>query len=189
MTQYDKIIQEAAIRWQLIIKDDLPDIPRSSNDGFDLFNGKFPGRPVNVAVDDVLIGFEIRSIDGVGSTLGEAVPTTFDYNRDEGSFRAVAGSITFDLDDFTVLDGDGVLLIAIHELAHIFGIGPVWSLECAKACRTAGDTSYTCPRASEEYRLLDIPDGTQDLQVDDGIGACAHWDANSFPVQAWTETL
>jgi hypothetical protein len=57
-TDYDAVFASAKARWESIIKCDLSDRPARSGD--------------SSAVDDVVIGYEFKYIDGTSSVLGFA---------------------------------------------------------------------------------------------------------------------
>ena len=72
-TSYNHIFEKTKAKLEKIIVGDLLDQPPLSNPGHDWFIGTWPSK-TNIFVDDVLIGYEIGEIDGVGGTLGYAGP-------------------------------------------------------------------------------------------------------------------
>ena len=98
-TAYDEVFVVAKTRWESIIKCDLSD---EASIGGDWFRGNFNSN-FNGAVDDVLIGYEFKHIDGFSNKLGYAGPT---YIRSTGS--VVSGVMVFDEDDFLSMS-DGKL--------------------------------------------------------------------------------
>jgi|AntRauTorckE5430_2_1112549.scaffolds.fasta_scaffold01228_5 hypothetical protein len=91
---YDAIFEKAKSRWESIIKCDLSDAPGLPANS-DWFSGYF-STTFNGPVDDVVIGYEFKEIDGVGRTLGFAAATYFR----EDTRSPVSGIMVFDQDDF-----------------------------------------------------------------------------------------
>jgi hypothetical protein len=105
---------EAKARWESIIVNDLGDFPKQG-EGFDWFNGDFDS-PYNEDVDDVVIGYAIDQIDGVGGTLGFAGTS---YTRvSNGS--PISGIMKFDEDDFASgrYTDEDIKLIILHEMGR-----------------------------------------------------------------------
>ncbi len=95
---YDHIFEKAARRWEQIIIGDLPDVKKKSDPNHDWFGGEWKNAPVNMDIDDVLIGYSMEKIDGNNGVLGFAGPV---YSRDsENSISAVSGIMKFDKEDF-----------------------------------------------------------------------------------------
>ena len=80
-----------------IVIGDKPDQPQQHSN-VDWFNGEFPSKTFNGPVDDLVIGYNVIYIDGIGGTLGSAGPTVM--KKEGSSFRTVAGTMYFDKDDF-----------------------------------------------------------------------------------------
>jgi hypothetical protein len=106
---------EAKARWESIIFNDLPDFPAQAS-GFDWFNGFF-SNGYNEDVDDVVIGYAIEYIDGLGTVLGRAGPT---YTREGGTGSPISGIMQFDIDDFTggSYSDEDIKLIILHEMGR-----------------------------------------------------------------------
>ncbi len=98
---FDSTFDAAKLRWESIIKCDLVN-EASIGGNFDWFRGHFHSK-FNGAVDDVVIGYEFKHIDGFSNILGYAGPT---YIRSTGS--VVSGVMVFDEDDFAAMS-DGKL--------------------------------------------------------------------------------
>ncbi|MDG1358031.1 MAG: hypothetical protein P8P36_07545, partial [Akkermansiaceae bacterium] len=66
------------------------------------------------------------TIDGVGGTLGSAGPT---FVGAAGSYLyATAGAMSFDSADVAALETAGTWeTVILHEMAHVIGIGTLWS--------------------------------------------------------------
>jgi hypothetical protein len=103
---------EAKARWESIILNDLPDFGKQSSLDFDWFGGVFSSG-YNEAVDDVVIGYAIQTIDGMGGTLGRAGPV---YIRNDDS--PISGIMQFDIDDFSSdsYSDEDIKVIILHEM-------------------------------------------------------------------------
>ena len=103
------IVETASQRWSEVIIGDLPAY---------IVDGK--------EIDDVLIEFSGASIDGPGGVLGQAGPT---HVRPH-SLLPIKGIIEFDRGDLARMEADGSLLnVMVHEIAHILGLGTIWTLK------------------------------------------------------------
>lgn len=74
VNSYDTAFQKAKKKLERIIIGDVKDHPPMSNSNHDWFGSTWPENPVNMFIDDVLIGYEITDIDGLDGTLGFAGP-------------------------------------------------------------------------------------------------------------------
>ncbi|MDX1963358.1 MAG: CARDB domain-containing protein [Pirellulales bacterium] len=102
-----QIFRNAANRWQNVITGDLP-------------NATYNGR----VVDDLLIDASATSIDGAGGVLGEAGPDRFR----SGGGLPYHGIMRFDTADLASMERNGSLQSVVeHEIAHILGLGTMWS--------------------------------------------------------------
>ena len=98
-TSYDHLFKKAARRWEQIVIGDLPDVEKRTNQFHDWFGDEWPNAdPVNVDIDDVLIGYSMETVDGLNGVLGFAGPV---YSREsDDSISAVSGIMKFDKEDF-----------------------------------------------------------------------------------------
>ena len=115
-SKFDKFVRKAAARWERIITADHRDIPAVTGQAnFDWFAGFFKGAPpVNVPIDDILIGYKIEKIDGASGLIARAGPTRAENNP---SFaRVQAGVMQFDEDDFVNLSDNDIEVIVTHEM-------------------------------------------------------------------------
>ena len=96
---YDDLFRSAAEKWQKIVVGDLPDTPKQMSASHDWFGNEWGNHPpVNIDIDDVLIGYSITSIDGLSGTLGFAGPV---YSRQsKEAVTAISGIMKFDKADF-----------------------------------------------------------------------------------------
>jgi hypothetical protein len=72
----------------------------------------------------VTINVNLGNIDGVGGTLGSAGPNT--ANVTTNYLYTNTGSMTFDTSDIPGL-GSAFEDVVLHEMAHVLGIGTLWS--------------------------------------------------------------
>jgi len=115
--EFDNAFNLAKLRWEEIIKGDLPDQPRVNNPNFDWFAGEWPGQGVNIAIDDLLIGYEFTEIDGRGGVLGFAGPK---YARQEPTaITTISGIMKFDIADFESSSQNDAFLIILHEMVRM----------------------------------------------------------------------
>jgi hypothetical protein len=98
-TSYDHLFKKAARRWEQIVIGDLPDVEKRTNQFHDWFGDEWPNAdPVNVGIDDILIGYSMETVDGLNGVLGFAGPV---YSRESNdSISAVSGIMKFDKEDF-----------------------------------------------------------------------------------------
>ena len=77
------------------------------------------------------------------------------------------------------MSNEDIELVVLHEMAHVLGIGTLWSqFMCGKQC-SIGDTStgmltpnqYACNNANSEYSKINGPNAALMLSSKD----CAHW--------------
>ncbi|CAN0389554.1 unnamed protein product, partial [Phaeothamnion confervicola] len=97
-------------------------------------------------VDDVLIGYQVKHIDGPGdissglNTIANSAPTT---TRGSGCDKdtTVAGVMTFDKHDVEDMIAEGIFSRAVlHEMAHVLGFGTTWDeAGCVKCSFSGGD--------------------------------------------------
>lgn len=120
----DATILGAADRWMNILRGELTDVDFSSNPVSANTCTGTEGRPLfSGTVDDLLIYVDIKQIDGVGGTLGQAGPCKIRTT----SQLPVLGFIQLDSDDVAVLEQNGDLMdVALHEMGHVLGIGTLW---------------------------------------------------------------
>ncbi|MDB4293104.1 proprotein convertase P-domain-containing protein [Maribacter sp.] len=128
------IFQVAADRWSEIIVGNLP--PITTDIGL---------------VDDLVIDAEGIVIDGAGGTLGQAGPTRVR----PGSLLPARGIMQFDSADLQRMEDDGSLTgVIIHEMAHVLGIGTLWSdLGLVRGAGT-NNPEFSGANAMQEYATL-----------------------------------
>ncbi len=115
----------AADRWMSIVQGELSDIDFSSNPVSDKTCGQGVQHPeVSDTVDDHRIFIDIRPIDGVLGTLGQA---GFCQIRSD-SRLPVLGYMSFDSEDLGPLEQAGDLAaLTLHEMGHVLGVGTLWA--------------------------------------------------------------
>ena len=129
-----QIFEDSKAFWERIITNNLPAVFNTAPDPVDFFAGVFPGNEnFQPLVDDIVIGYEVASIDGPGSILGQAGPTYVRLAPNNGPdpsfgfapfFAApYAGVMFFDEDDFKIggplnfTEAD-LRFIILHEVRH-----------------------------------------------------------------------
>lgn len=119
----DSAFIAAADRWMSILEGELSDIDFSANPV--VAGGCTPGQPaISDTVDDIRIFVDIKQIDGVGGTLGQAGPCRI---RSITGLPAI-GFMVFDFVDVAGLEATGDLVdVTVHEMAHVLGFGTLWS--------------------------------------------------------------
>jgi hypothetical protein len=124
--------ETARNRWESLIVGDLPavnnDLPPNACGSNPATSGPF---------DDLTIFVEVKSIDGVGSTLGQAGPC---FVRVPGDLTVI-GRMEFDEDDLEIIEGEGLLdEVVLHEMGHVLGFGTLWAPDVFDLLRNPSDT-------------------------------------------------
>ncbi len=129
-------------------------------------------------VNPVQISASGVAIDGVSGTLGRAGPLS--GRGIAGSYAyATTGIMEFDTADLLALESSGRLLdVIVHEMAHVLGLGTVWSL--MGNLYVEGSGQYTGAHALAAYQNECDASATYiPVEEDGGAGtAGAHWDEN-----------
>ena len=111
-----QLFQDAANRWEQVIRGDLPDTQLNKRSGLcgqgePAFNGN---------VDDIVIYANVGPRDGRGGVLASAGPC---LTRD-GNGLTTYGVMNFDSADSS---GPDLFETILHEMGHVLGIGTLWS--------------------------------------------------------------
>ncbi len=161
--EQDKVVLDAAKRWEEIIAEGVQDIDFSDSPTPADRCGR--GSPsVSDVVDDVRVFVRIDSIDGRGNILAQAGPC---YSRIFPSDEvgdvprsSILGSIELDEDDLDAIAERGLLIATVtHEMGHVLGIGSSWRryglLEDPSIDGPAGaDPHFTGPLARAAFDAL-----------------------------------
>ncbi len=132
----------AADRWETLIFGDVPDVPVTVAPGFCGSNSP----ALNETIDDIIIFASIDSIDGPGSTLGQAGPCAIRT----GTRFVLFGVMEFDSADVASLESVGQFdLVIEHEMGHVLGFGTVWS--SLLAGRGGSDPHFVGTQALAEF--------------------------------------
>jgi len=114
------------------------------------------------------------AIDGVGGILGQAGPQTA-YTVD-GWYYTATGIMQFDSADLGNMEANGSLLAVItHEMAHVIGLGTLWTYN---GLYTSGTGQFTGANALAAYKTeFNQPGATYvPVELDGGAGtANGHW--------------
>ncbi|MHB1328891.1 MAG: Ig-like domain-containing protein [Gemmatimonadales bacterium] len=136
--------ERAAARWSTILLGDLESVPFTLEDDM----SSCGAQPLDETVDDLLIFARIQRIDGPGGILGQARPC---YVR-EPSLHSIVGYMEFDADDVVNLEAAGNFdNVVLHEMAHVIGVGSLWSFQGLAADLTTGDPYFTGPSAQMAF--------------------------------------
>jgi hypothetical protein len=181
-SRYDEAFDAAARRWEKVVIGDEADSPAGSVE--DWFGGQF-SRPFNGAVDDLVIGYELKTMDGQGGQLGGAGPVFVRQDPRTGTFRStLSGVMFFDRVDFDLMPIDDVKLVILHEMGHVLGLVGITNEVCSSACNEEDPTeqsAYQCTLAAREYENLVASGSSLFLENNGGAGtACGHWEENDF---------
>lgn len=149
----------AALRWQQVIIQDIPDV---FVPGFNL-------------IDDLRIDFSQIPIDGVNQTLASAAIVAA---RSDTNLPAIA-AIQLDSADVSALELSGQLsTVALHEIGHALGFnsGTFAALGLISGAGTA-DPRFVGASATNQYNVrFGINDSSVPLQATGGPGvADTHW--------------
>jgi hypothetical protein len=134
------------------------------------------GQPaMSESVNGLVVWVEIKSIDGVGGTLGSAAAC---YRR-VPSLVALAGHVRLDLDDLVNDLEDGTALATIsHQLLHILGFGSLWN-QLGLVRGSSNDPMFNGKHATRAFQdALSRPYGGFGVPVENlgGAGAAmSHW--------------
>lgn len=170
--KYAFAFEQAGLKWETIIKGDLPD-ENSAAWGL---------------IDDLKISATIIPIDGVGGILGQAAP---DGLRASGNKLPFHGFMQFDSADMESMLINGTLGQVIeHEMGHVLGIGTLWE-ESGLASRTnSGQWIFTGPNAVAQYRILSSNQSKTYVPVESSTGSPgsdgAHWAESVFGTELMT---
>ena len=103
--------------WESAITGDLQPIRISRA------NGDCPSPSlVGETIDDLAILVRVRPIDGPSGTLAQARPC---WARIP-DYLPVVGEMVFDVDDLSRMSQQALNAIAVHEMAHVLGVGTLW---------------------------------------------------------------
>lgn len=103
--------------WESAISGDLQPIRISSAYG-DCPSPSLVGE----TIDDLAILVRVQQIDGPSGTLAQAGPCLV---RISGNLPVV-GKMVFDVDDISGRSQQALNVIAVHEMAHVLGVGTLW---------------------------------------------------------------
>ena len=177
--EQQSLVRQAGARWELAITGDLPEVNASIPAGQCLVASPAVSR----TVDDILIDIEVVAIDGPGGIIGQAGPCwTSDY-------MPFFGALQVDSADAAGLVSSGLFdEVVVHELAHILGLGTLWSYG-----RTLIDESnssqyrFVGPAASTEWSALGGLGSGVPIEMTGGAGTqYSHWSEATFDTELMT---
>lgn len=195
----DGLYAAAKAKWESIIIADLPDMPAGRDYTNGAFNDLSPGFQWTQAVDDIVIFYEVTTIDGPSNILGMAGGF---LDRADGSMTPVSGGMVFDVDDVNDDRLAGAVnsttwkqywgAVILHEMGHLLGINDgLWEARgCMYGCRPnhPEDTVYyLCKNARREFQATPTCSGNLILETAAGGGsACAHWAEKQLDAELMT---
>jgi hypothetical protein len=166
-TAQQAIFQSAAAKWESIILGDLPEI-----------NG----------IDDIRISGSLVPIDGPGSVLGQATYTGLRPSSGVGALTPYQGFMQFDSADVGSWSTSFFEGVVLHEMAHVLGIGTIWSLKGLVSGIGGSNPRYNGAAALDEYRKLRTP-GETSIPVENAGGpgtAGGHWRESDISTELMT---
>jgi len=177
-------LNAAKATWESIIRNELPNLDFSdANMGAGIAADTcVDGQPAFAdIVDDVRIFVNIAPIDGPGGTLGRAGPC---FTRlSDGT--TVVGSMQFDSEDLAGMSATVLNAVILHEMAHVFGIGTLWSSKgfldnpscpggsCTSSDPPGPDTRYTGSAGASAWLSIggSLSQGGAPVENGDGVSA------------------
>lgn len=111
---------QAAARWKSILLAGAAPYPVNEP-----ATSCFPA--ITETVNGLLIFADLKPIDGVNGTLGQAGPCIV---RDDFGFQPAVGTMQFDVADLPGLEATGRLNdVILHEMGHVLGFGTMWNFD------------------------------------------------------------
>lgn len=140
----------AADRWEQVITGNLSSITFTAGDSAKAGICGVNHPAIIETIDDLLIFIEVRSIDGVGGTLGRAGPC---YTRTSNGLPIV-GMMELDQADLASLESNGTLLdVIVHEVGHVLGLGTLWGRKGLIVGAGGSDPYFSGSRAISGFIL------------------------------------
>ncbi|SEP23731.1 Leishmanolysin [Rhodospirillales bacterium URHD0017] len=163
-SQYQTYFEQAAHRWESIIRADLPAV-NSSTYGL---------------IDDLRIDASVAAIDGTNGILAQAGWDLRRSTSDGG--LPYHGVMKFDSADINTMVNNGTFLyVVMHEMGHVLGLGTLWDTFGLR-----GGSSYTGTNANNAYHQLG-GSGFVPLETTGGSGtAFVHWSEAAFDRELMT---
>mmetsp|Transcript_15422 Transcript_15422/g.22917 ORF Transcript_15422/g.22917 Transcript_15422/m.22917 type:complete len:355 (-) Transcript_15422:19-1083(-) len=186
--KYDVYVEKAKARWESIIIGDLYDIPAISektNPG-GWFGYYLPDEKAEYcSVDDIIIAYNFKHIDGIGKKLGyTAITAIREYEK--GSFP-ISSIITLDLKDIEILVQEKTFgNVILHEMGHALGFSSTmwvnYESGCGISCELYNERVHEGCKASQIFNELGF-EGDLKLYSDGVLNDgkyCSHWDENQL---------
>ncbi|KAI8468867.1 MAG: hypothetical protein J3K34DRAFT_294385 [Monoraphidium minutum] len=190
-TSQDAAFAAAARRWEQLLVRDAPHYTNAEKR--DLTGGVFQTfwgvtvPPYTEDVDDVIMFYCIKPIDGANNALGVGGPI---YYRP--SYTTISAQMIFDSDDIGVTIPQATFeKVILHEMGHALGLG-VWfaAKGCVQNCviESGLPTAYTCKNAVREHQNIGCA-GNLLVETSPGYGegsGCIHWDEAAYKNELMT---
>lgn len=141
------------------------------------WEGLITGYQTGITLSEITLNASGVAIDGIGGILGSAGPEFGTYQG--GFLLTTSGSMQFDTADLASLESGGALLdVILHEMAHVIGLGTLWTYNDVYV---AGSGQYTGAYGLAAYQAEFDQPGASYVPVELGGGAGTangHWDEN-----------
>ncbi len=131
-------------------------------------------------IDDLVVNVNVRSIDGLGGTLGQ---TVINIQRQDSLLLPALATIDIDVADLAELDLNGQLEDRIlHELGHALGFGTIWTQRGLLVAPSTTNPRFLGSQATTEYQaLFNTSEPNVPVENVGGVGSAdAHWRESKF---------
>lgn len=197
----DTVFIRAAQTWSSVITGDLLDFEMPPGTETECL-ADFDGEPVMTCghIDDIIIGYSVGPVDGLGGQLGAAGPV---YTRGQEWPRhrelPITGWMQFDEADLN--SNSAAFTIVLHEMAHVLGFGTIWSelkLLSTRNCGALSEAGIVRPMprflgqaAARMLKRINYTAGIQaPIEHEGGKGhACHHWSERHLSSELMTTYL
>eukprot|EP00611_Tribonema_gayanum_P021749 TRINITY_DN4242_c0_g1_i2.p1 TRINITY_DN4242_c0_g1~~TRINITY_DN4242_c0_g1_i2.p1 ORF type:complete len:409 (-),score=125.55 TRINITY_DN4242_c0_g1_i2:699-1925(-) len=194
--KYHKYFEKAKKRWEEIVVGDMIGYTAKEAPDSGWFGGYFgKGSDFHGAVDDIVIGYKIRAIDGKNKVVGNSEIIKERAGRAAHKARQqqtpISAVMEFDSADVDDLIKTGYFqTVVLHEMGHALGIGYAWPTpraRCGGTCTAYQEgANWDCVA---ELKFRHLVTSRPDLKIDitgglqlentgaskaDGT-ACEHW--------------
>ena len=185
------IIEAASSHWESILAGtELDD--RTYDSPLTCLGLTFTPNPTKT-IDDLLILVDSRPNDGQLGTAAFASPCEVRGTINSSTLLTIYGAMVFDSDDIDTLpEMTGLYDIALHEIAHVLGIGVLWDITNPSSGSGAGVDADTHFPGAEAVSAFNSAGGSGysdgKVPVENG-GDNSHWRHSVFPNELMAPTI